>query len=279
MSNRLGPSMTPCFCYISPIATLNHVAQFDTHLVLAHLVLTNEHYRRFYEDLGKRGDTIIMDNSAFELGASFDPNMLMELGESINATCLVLPDYPNHDPSRTIAAAEEWARKFSRKFQTMFVPQSSTGDLNGWLRAYDFAANYRYIDAIGMSILGIPNALPDVPRNMARIIMTQKLIEQNRVAKKYHHYLGLNGSPNVEIPALLAQGLLNSIDSSNPFWTAYCGIGYNPSYEAYAGVSKQFLPPVDFMSRLRDDTHHTGVTPELEMLIKNNISLTEKLFS
>ena len=77
----------------------------------------------------------------------------------INADYIVMSDYPNEDPSKTIAAAEELAPKFKEaEFGTFFCPQSKIGDLEGLVSAFAWAANSHHVDYIGFSILNIPNA-------------------------------------------------------------------------------------------------------------------------
>lgn len=161
-------------------------------LVLAHVLDENTEYREWFKMNSPitqiRGKTIgikrIMDNGAFELGASIDPNVLIELGTMCQATHLVLPDYPGEDPQKTIDAALEWAPKFRKEgFRTIFVPQGRIGevkDIDKGIRfavrnkAHDipgtsvmnitatFAANLEggenLIDEVAMSILAIPNA-------------------------------------------------------------------------------------------------------------------------
>jgi len=62
------------------------------HLVLAHLVDEDKAYASFY---ASRKEFKIMDNGAFELGESYDPTKLIELGTKCKADAIVLPDYPN----------------------------------------------------------------------------------------------------------------------------------------------------------------------------------------
>ena len=124
-----------------------------------------------------RGDYVIMDNSAFELGESYKPYDLLDLGKKCGANAIVLPDYPGQDWHKTVDAAFNWNRIFKDAgFDTFFVPQSEKGDLEGWISAYEFASNNSNIDIIGMSILGIPNALPHIPKAYSRVVMTQILL-------------------------------------------------------------------------------------------------------
>ena len=119
------------FCHIMPTAFLNTYAnKYKTQLILAHLVEEDEHYRNFF---AKYNRTKIMDNSAFEMFKTGQPmypaDKLIEMGHKVNADYIVMSDYPNEDPSKTIAAAEELAPKFKEaEFGTFFCPQSKIGD-------------------------------------------------------------------------------------------------------------------------------------------------------
>lgn len=244
MQNRakFSPSYkSPEFCIIAPTAYLNQYAtQSNTHLVLAHLVDTDQTYADFYQRISGLGDRVIMDCSAFELGESYAPDRLVDLGHRCGAHAIVLPDYPFAPSSKTIQAAEDILPSVKNAgFATFFVPQSELGNLDDWIAGYRWAATHPDIDIIGMSILGIPNALPHIPVPYARVVMTQLLQTQGVFAdNKYHHYLGLNSGPALEIPPLLKMNALNSIDSSNPIWMAILGHEYSRNTDSYLSVSK-----------------------------------------
>ena len=103
----------PRFCIIAPTAYLQkYASQSNTHLVLAHLVDTDPIYAAFYRQLKVIGgnhenDFLIMDNGAFELGESYEPTKLIDLGFRCNADAIVLPDYPFQPADKGINAALE----------------------------------------------------------------------------------------------------------------------------------------------------------------------------
>lgn len=231
----------PKFCIITPTAYLEQYAsQSNMHLILAHLVDTDEAYANFYANRSST-ELKIMDNGAFELGESYNPEKLIELGIKCKADAIVLPDYPGQDPARTIEAAIEWAPMVKAAgFKTMFVPQSFVGDIDGWIEAYEWATiDNDLIDIIGMSILGIPNALPKIHRAYARVVMTAMLQNERIFAyDKHHHYLGLNSGPKLEIPTLINMNALDSCDSSNPVWAGICGSEYSENTDSYMTTSK-----------------------------------------
>jgi hypothetical protein len=240
------------------------------HLVLAHLVDTDEAYANFYAG---RKEFKIMDNGAFELGESYSPDKLIELGHKCKADAIVLPDYPFKHAQTTIDAAVRLIPQVKAAgFKTMFVPQSETGQWQDWCDGYAWASYNSDIDIIGMSILGIPNALPHIPAAYARVVGTALLQANNNFNfNKYHHYLGLNAGPALEIPALIKMKALDSCDSSNPVWMGILGHQYSENTDSFLPV-KKVKKEVEFgLPLIKDrDTHFR---------IQHNIDLTLSLFS
>lgn len=264
----------PSFCFIAPTAYLSQYAVASTtHLVLAHLVDEDEAYAAFYAARSAAGDFIMMDNSAYELKEPYAPEKLVTLAKKCGAHAVVLPDYPFAPCAKTIEAAINFIPVFKDAgLKTFFVPQSSVGDLEDWVNGYKWAAANPDIDIIGMSILGVPNALPKVEPAFARVVMTQLLLDRGVFAhSKHHHYLGLNAGPALEIPSLLRMNVLDTIDSSNPIWMAILGHQYTNNTDSYLSVRKVNLP-VDFHAKRSKDnaTHYR---------IEENIRLTKELFT
>jgi hypothetical protein len=239
------------------------------HLILAHLVDEDEEYADFY---ASRSEFKIMDNGAFELGASYDPTKLIELANKCKADAIVLPDYPFESASKTVGASSALIDPVKDAgFQTMFVPQSKTGDVEDWIRGYVWAAEIPSVDIIGMSILALPNAWNNVHPGYARVIGTQVLIERDLFNfEKYHHYLGLTSGPKLEIPTLIGMGALDSCDSSGPVWAGICGHRYSGNTDSLQAVSK-IKKHVDFDYPLVKDK-------ETLDNVQNNIDMTLELF-
>lgn len=260
----------PEFCIITPTNYLEqYAAQSSMHLVLAHLVDTDEKYANFY---ASRSEYKIMDNGAFELGESYDPASLIRLATKCKANAIVLPDYPGQPGQKTVDAASKLIPLVkSAGFDTMFVPQSQVGDFDDWVEAYAWGSYNSDVDILGMSILGIPNALPDVERAYARVVMTTILQYNNNFNyTKYHHYLGLNAGPGLEIPSLIKMRALDSCDSSGPVWAGIWGVEYTKEADSLSPV-KKLARHVDFQYPLTDN-------PESLTRIQNNIDLTLSLF-
>lgn len=267
----LARNENPQFCIITPSQYLDwYASQSSMHLVLAHIVDTDPKYGNFYHG---RKEFKIMDNGAFELGESYKPNQLIELGHACGADAIVLPDYPGQASRRTIEAAMQLIPAIKEAgFKTMFVPQSQVGDWADWLDAYSWAAWNDNVDIIGMSILGIPNALPHIDRSYARVVATAMLQQLNSFnLNKYHHYLGLNAGPALEIPSLIRMDALDSCDSSNPVWMGILGHEYSENTDSFLPVKKVKME-VEFDYPLIKDT-------DTHRRIQNNIDLTLSLFT
>ena len=263
----------PSFCYISPISLLDQIPiTSNTHLVLAHLVDQSEEYANFYKQRSELGDYIIQDNSAYELKEPYSPEKLLSLAKQCGAHAIVLPDYPFQHSQKTVDAAIKYAPIYKEAgYQTFFVPQSEVGDLEDWIQAYMWASNNNNIDIIGISILGVPNALPDIDPVFARVVMMQILKERYIFNEhKHHHFLGLNSGPKLEIPSLIRMGVLNTVDSSNPVWTACLGQDYSTNTDSYTALSKPKMPVNFHMPRPKDNLTLNR--------IQHNIQLTEQLF-
>lgn len=262
---------SPSFCIITPTSYLDEFAsQSNMHLVLGHLVDTDEQYANFYAG---RTEFKIMDNGAFELGESYAPDKLIELATRCKADVIVLPDYPGQSPDKTIEAAMKYAPMFKEAgFKTMFVPQSQVGNHGGWQEAYEWATvDNDLIDVIGMSILGIPNAIPHVHKAFARVVMTERLLTEGVFAfNKPHHYLGLNSGPGLEIPTLLKMGALSSCDSSSPVWAGMCGNEYSYNTDSFMTTAK-IKKHVDF-------DHPYIKDGNVDRIIQKNVDMTMHLF-
>jgi hypothetical protein len=157
-----------------------------------------------------------------------------------------------------------------KPYKVMAVPQSRRGDVEGWVTCYDLMVHNPHIDVIGMSILGIPNAFhnmtgtDDIAFN--RIFATKYLLERkSNNPYKWHHYLGLGGGPR-EILIQRQLGLMDSNDSSSPFWHGYLDIQFDDSIWGLKNGKSKI--EVDFDAAYSEDS---------EVVIKNNINFMENV--
>lgn len=233
-------------CHITPTPYLDLFAEGRSHhLVLAHLIEEDEQYAKWYANMSRDENSIvIMDNSAFEMFKQgkpmYDSSKLLKMANKVNADYVVMSDYPGEPARKTIEAAMEFAPKFRNYgFGTFFVPQAEVGNEEGLLDAFSWAARSEDVDYIGVSILAAPNAYGvekgnNLQRFLARWKLMQKLEQRGTLALiqehgKMIHFLGMVDGPN-EIN-LMARWLdyIDTWDSSAAVWAAMCGIEFDNS--------------------------------------------------
>lgn len=250
------------FCHISPTAYLPAFTRTNgSHLILAHLVESDETYRNFYANLDD-GCFKIMDNSAFEMYKQGRPmyptSKLLEMGKACKADMIVLSDYPGEPGQKTIDAAKKTAKKYKDAgFQTFFVPQSEVGNFDDYMGCMDWALTAStlpepIIDRIGLSILGCPNAYGvekdnKLQRYLSRYAILKEL--DNRQALKTEHMnvfhcLGMvDGPKEIELLSPWVDHIA-SWDSSAAVWAGLNNVRFDDSPTGL--VNGKFELEVDF---------------------------------
>lgn len=243
------------FCHIAPINTLHLVQKKPVHLLLAHLVEENHHYREFYRFLKAKDPNVFLhlDNSAFEMFKRGQPmyptDKLLEMAEAVGADSIVMSDYPKEHYTKTIEAAERLIPIFKNEgYKTFFCPQSEIGKVDDLLESFEWALDNYDIDFIGVSILACPIALGinesshegshtrDDSYRMQRYLARRRIFEMmedrhmlNERAINRFHCLGMTDGPN-EIRLLQDFApTIFSWDSSSAIWHGLKGIRYDNS--------------------------------------------------
>lgn len=243
------------FCQIVPKKLVPFVANRPRHLVLAHLVESDQEYVDAYRKLKEETNcTLILDNSMFEYfkkgEPALDSSKLIDLSRKINADYIVLSDYPKQPWTVTRDKALEMIPEIKNAgFKTFYVPQSEFGDIEGWAASVKWALDNPRIDLIGLSILACPIAMGidegqydgeltgmiRLQRTIARLrclnyLQQHGIIDNNNITDKTKHrfhVLGMQDAP-AEIELLQPyHEMLASWDSSNAAWHAINGIRYD----------------------------------------------------
>tara|TARA_R110001592_G_scaffold123185_1_gene330781 strand:+ start:1999 stop:2844 length:846 start_codon:yes stop_codon:yes gene_type:complete len=271
------------FGYIAPVEYLHLIPENATfHLILAHL-LKDEKYAAFYKKKADRGDVIICDNGAFEFKRSLDPEPLMKLvkDSGVKCTYVVAPDYPFEPWSVTYDSTVNFIEMAKDEdYKIMAVPQSEKGNYKGWLECYKRLSRLDAVEVIGMSILGIPNAFceltgtEDIATN--RIFATAYMKENGLVDSSVsHHYLGLGDGPR-EILAQRAMGVMDTNDSSSPFWHGIQGVLLDDSATGLANGKSGI--EVDFhIEKAKNKFSIDNKKKNVDDMIKENIEWMEKI--
>jgi len=249
-----------------PTAFLNNIAfNYPTQLMLAHLVESDEEYANFYN---KYTGLKILDNSAFEMYKRGEPMYpavkLIEMGQKVNASYIIMSDYPDEVPEKTVTAATELAPQFrANGFGTFFCPQAKIGDFEGLIESFEWAATSEHVDYIGFSILNIPNAYGvekdnKLQRYLSRLKFINELDKRGVLGEiidnnKKIHFLGLLDGPNeIELIQMAGYGhCIDTWDSSAAVWYGLNGIEFDSSPTgSYAG---KFEKEVDFSFTIEDN--------------------------
>jgi hypothetical protein len=245
------------FCHISPPAFAEYAAkESGLHLTLAHLIEEQgDAYCTTFQD----GRDIIMDNSAFEMYKAGRPmypsDKLLEMADQINADYIVLSDYPGEPGQKTIDAAKELGPIFKKAgYKTFFVPQSEVGDFDDYLETFKWALEQDWIDLIGVSILGVPNAYGvEKDNKLQRFLSRWKMmntLEDEGILDYQHkdklHFLGMVDGPNEIDLVRDFHYYINSWDTSAAVWAGMNDIQFD---ETPTGLEfGKFEEEVDFSS-------------------------------
>jgi hypothetical protein len=244
------------FHHIIPTNYLQRNRTRAGNLLLAHLVESDPVYVDFFseevklqqnlwgEDYKYRHEGRILDNSAYELYRAglpmFDGNKMIDLGKTVGAEYLVMPDYPAQHPVDTIEAALEFGPKFHEAgFKTFYVPQGRVGRVDDYCRSFAWAAQSDDVDYIGISIIAGPNAYGvdrpgSIQTYLARLTLCAELFRRGLIQlaqknRKKIHFLGMTDGPNEIGEAMRFPSFIDSWDSSAATWAGIEGVRFDNS--------------------------------------------------
>ena len=101
----------------TPIAMLQESLKYnDYEYVLAHLYNAEPEYKAFYKKAVKNKRHVLLDNSIFELGESFDPIEYTKIIQDLRPTEYIVPDVLE-DSDATIAKFEYWKENHLNEVQ------------------------------------------------------------------------------------------------------------------------------------------------------------------
>lgn len=211
------------FCVISPITGLEKFATFsEVQFALAHIQGTE--YWDFFSQCLKEGQTVILDNGAYEKGEAnyvclVDRMSFLCMKNSGGKLVVTLPDYLLQAWDKTWHASIAFLDTYDDMFpgvEWMYVPQSVAGDEKGWFKGLVAALEDSRIKWIGLPrCLGTDIMHPESRINVARYLQNERLSIKV-------HALGLQNGNYHEIPFLADAGVY-SIDSSAPVWRGWHG--------------------------------------------------------
>lgn len=227
----------------------NHDFINDYPYILLHLCdpygkYFDREYTEFYKELLKDSSYSIMDNSAYELGDSYDVDKVFELGQIMGGTHIIIPDSLGNmqlTKQRCIDYIEKYGNKSIPKF--IAVLQGKT--LEEIKELYEF---YNTIDSI--DIIAVPyTMLPfDSWKEIYSKSLTTKFSEENyryafkmhridvlswitagdyKAVKKKFHLLGCLTPNEFNLYSKEQLSVIKSIDTSAPIVYGWEGVEFN----------------------------------------------------
>jgi len=209
------------FCIICPTAGLERYATLSkTHLVLAQI--KDEKYRQFYLERRAHGDTIILDNGAYELGKSLDQTSFAQAVRFYSPQYIVCPDELYQDWERTYSLTKNFLDHHYDEFRELGckfigVPQTTKGNIMGWMEGL-----IRMVEELPLDGIGLPRALVThyYVDPLTRVRACEFLKRRYEGDQLYIHAFGMVKG-NVDELNMLRDAQCDSIDSSAPVWRAW----------------------------------------------------------
>ena len=254
----------------APLSLMEEVQkETDYDYALVHLFEDPEigqKYFQYFKDSLSKGRTVILDNSIFELGRSFDPSRFYYWIKKLNPTEYIIPDVLE-DSEGTMRQLDEWLKMYpSAPGKKIGVVQGKTyEDIRRCYLEVD-----RYCDKIAISfdyslytsLFSHQNKV--VSWCFGRIRLINMLLRDDIINwDKPHHLLGC--SIPEEFKYYDGYDFIESMDSSNPVVHGLLGI----KYPERGLLTKNSIKVVDLL-------HKEPNFEEIE-LIKYNISQFRKL--
>lgn len=210
---------------ISPIAMLsNYSALSHFHLALAHLVLDDPVYRRFYEEMSARSDYIIVDNSVTELGEARNIALVVEAARLVGAHELVLPDVFG-DATATVFSTLRALQHLDRKYphhgwKLCAVPHGKTPE--EWIQCYTTLCKLDDVVVIGIPKVVETYGMEGGREAMLAAMQTLGLVRKN----KEYHLLGVWSDPLEVLRIAQRFPWVRSVDSCIPVLAGLHGVPF-----------------------------------------------------
>jgi len=206
------------FCPIMPISAFEKFKNSSDHWMALAQYLHLEEYLKFFQEKIEKGETVILDNGAYE-GVPMQAWRLAALVKELNPTVVVLPDVPGKF-AKTLVGVDDYLNRFGLPKGTagMTVLHAPDGKRQQFETAYGMVCT----EWVGFSRLtksyghGV-----QWPYHRVSFATYLHASEQWRGELK-HHALGMLRGNVQELKALNGVGF-HSCDSSAPIWRGMHG--------------------------------------------------------
>ena len=224
-----------------PTEMLRESSKFnDYDYALVHLFEDNVDYFMYYKEAIQAGRTVILDNSAYELGEPMSERHYQIWIEALNPTEFIVPDYRN-DSQKTIEAAKLW-KKYDTDSITIGVVHGET--------YLDFCICYlelaKVVDKISFSFEDFFTVYQPEGGDLAdaRIAILKKMVVDGIIDEEIpHHILGCLHP--TEYKAYVDYSWIESVDTSNPVIQGIIDGKYPGCFSNYSKSSVKLADLID----------------------------------
>lgn len=261
----------------SPVSILKESLQYnDYDYCLVHLCEQIPEYYDFFKNSLKKGRHVLLDNSIFELGVSFDPIKYAKIIEELRPTEYIIPD-ALEDYKNTCESLENWLKEYKHlPGKKIAVIQGKTySELKDCLR---FIYGTQSVHKIGISFdysyyIELADSFQTQTENLnkwekyalGRNLFLQKLEHDVALPRNIkYHLLGCSLPQEFKQAGMFGfiKNMFESVDTSSP---VVHGI-YNIKYDSKTGLSEK-------NSMKLADLINVQVTPEQLSTIKYNTEI------
>jgi len=263
----------------APISIMEDVKSYtDYDYALVHLFETHPEYYNSFKKSLEEGREVILDNSIFELGESFDPDRYADWIKKLKPTEYIIPDVLE-DTSGTIMSAIKWMNKYrdlpgkkiavvhGKNMEDFIYCYNRLLDLGVDKIAFTFRGHLYENESLG-SVKPLDHRIKLMSWALGRIRVMDKLVGEDVIDKEVPHHL-LGCSLPQEFLHYLNEDFswIESIDTSNP---VTMGLDYK-NYDSKGGCS--FKPEAILFERI-DEKVDAG---KLHFIISNILSFRNLL--
>jgi len=207
----------------SPICLLDESRRFnDYDYALVHLFEEHPKYYEFFKKSVEMGREVLLDNSIFELGVSFDPERFAYWIKKLKPTSYIIPDVLE-DVDGTMTQAYDWFQ--NPKYASL--PGKRIGVLQG--KTYEEIVEcYKRMTSLGVDSIAIsfdysmyetlfPHPIKLVSWCFGRVRLINELIDQRVIDYSIPvHLLGCSSIMEFSLYRDEKYSFIKSLDTSNP---------------------------------------------------------------
>lgn len=235
----------------APKSVFNYVqARTDGDYALVHLYDTDKDYRKLFKQAVEKGREVILDNSIFELGHSFDMEEYYKHIKDLSPEWYIIPDVLE-DTGSTMSKAAKWDTLYRDKLESKCIGVIQGQNLNELIDSYEHFDQILNVDMIAVSFdysyytQNITHPNKYVQYMLGRIkLMGDLLTEGVLNTSKKHHLLG-NSLP-LEGKFYSQYSFLHSVDTSNPCVHTIYNIPYEKNIGLYTKESQKLHELIDY---------------------------------